>query len=450
MPYDNHAPVGIGDPPNLLSGMTMVEVDAEGRLFRFIGVPDEIESPAPADARETDWSALFTAAGLDESSFSLVEPARTPRGHSDQRRAWEGPLPGTAHRVRVEASAYRGRVVGFEMVGPWSRATRQVPFTPPPQSQFVRIGGSLIVVLLPLAAAVIARRNVRSGRADRAGASRLTGGVFAISMMAWALQTHIELLDVETGRFWLGIAMGLFNGALLGVVYLALEPFVRRHAPDMLITWSRVISGRVFDPRVGRDLLLGVTFGGFVTVIALGYSVVPVLVGWPEPMPDTTSLDQLLGPRQFLNALLVRVMWALQNGMIGTLIFALLRHVSSRINERLGRRLPPRVLMLASVAVAVLVFVLVSRRGGSAEAGFAIFGLVFQAVIVLGFVLIVYKLGLFASVVAFYVNNITTGLLVTLDGRRLYAAQSWAMLAGLGLAAAIGFWLARQPTRRPS
>jgi hypothetical protein len=32
-------------------------------------------------------------------------------------------------------------------------------------------------------------------------------------------------------------------------------------------------------------------------------------------------------------------------------------------------------------------------------------------------------------VVAFYVNNITTGLLVTLDGRRLYAAQSWAMLA---------------------
>jgi hypothetical protein len=74
------------------------------------------------------------------------------------------------------------------------------------------------VLALPIAAALMARRNLRSGRADRTGAMRLTGAVFAISMLAWLVQPHVENLDVETGRFFIGIAMALFNGSLLGVV----------------------------------------------------------------------------------------------------------------------------------------------------------------------------------------------------------------------------------------
>ena len=42
--------------------------------------------------------------------------------------------------------------------------------------------------------------------------------------------------------------------------YVALEPFVRRLWPDVLISWSRLLSGRLQDPLVGRDLLIGCLF----------------------------------------------------------------------------------------------------------------------------------------------------------------------------------------------
>ena len=58
----------------------------------------------------------------------------------------------------------------------------------------------------------------------------------------------------------LGLLMG--RGLLLGMmvysIYMALEPDVRRRWPETLIAWSRVLAGRVNDPLVGRDLLLGI------------------------------------------------------------------------------------------------------------------------------------------------------------------------------------------------
>ena len=50
-------------------------------------------------------------------------------------------------------------------------------------------------------------------------------------------------------------------GGVFYLVYLALEPFVRRSWPTMLVGWSRALSGRVPDPVVGRDLIVGVVAG---------------------------------------------------------------------------------------------------------------------------------------------------------------------------------------------
>ena len=44
-------------------------------------------------------------------------------------------------------------------------------------------------------------------------------------------------------------------------IYMALEPDVRRRWPETLIAWSRVLAGRLKDPLVGRDLLLGILVG---------------------------------------------------------------------------------------------------------------------------------------------------------------------------------------------
>jgi serine/threonine-protein kinase len=47
---------------------------------------------------------------------------------------------------------------------------------------------------------------------------------------------------------------------MVGVIYLAVEPFVRQRWPHSLISWNRVLEGRFKDPLVGRDILIGVVF----------------------------------------------------------------------------------------------------------------------------------------------------------------------------------------------
>ena len=49
--------------------------------------------------------------------------------------------------------------------------------------------------------------------------------------------------------------------ALVGMFYLAVEPFVRRRWPDALVSWTRVLAGQFRDPIVGRDILIGALLG---------------------------------------------------------------------------------------------------------------------------------------------------------------------------------------------
>jgi serine/threonine-protein kinase len=51
-------------------------------------------------------------------------------------------------------------------------------------------------------------------------------------------------------------------------MYLALEPFVRRYWPRSLISWTRVLSGRIYDPLVGKHILVGVAIAVSMAAIA--------------------------------------------------------------------------------------------------------------------------------------------------------------------------------------
>jgi hypothetical protein len=42
-----------------------------------------------------------------------------------------------------------------------------------------------------------------------------------------------------------------------GHFYLALEPYIRRTWPELLVSWARILSGEFTDPLVGRDLIFG-------------------------------------------------------------------------------------------------------------------------------------------------------------------------------------------------
>jgi hypothetical protein len=87
----------------------------------------------------------------------------------------------------------------------------------------------------------------------------------------------------------LGIALVL--SLILATLYLALEPYVRRFWPNVLISWARVLAGRWRDPKVGADLLVGSLFGLLVRLVVGCGGAAPAALGlsthWPQPgLPD--------------------------------------------------------------------------------------------------------------------------------------------------------------------
>ena len=162
-----------------------------GRLQEFRSVPPQVEATGnPHNPR--NGPSLFEAAGLQMTAFSPVPSQWTPSDYADTRMAWEGPLPDRPElRVRVEAAAYRGKPVFFSIVGPWTRETRA---DPEPMSDTDRVvkaspGGRLLLLLL-VAAMLLARRNFRTGRADRRGASRVALYMIVSGFALWLAATH--------------------------------------------------------------------------------------------------------------------------------------------------------------------------------------------------------------------------------------------------------------------
>jgi hypothetical protein len=66
----------------------------------------------------------------------------------------------------------------------------------------------------------------------------------------------------------MGLSWASFQGGFVGLLYLAIEPFVRRYWPDALISWMRMVNGRIRDPLVASHLLVGVFVG--LAIMLLG------------------------------------------------------------------------------------------------------------------------------------------------------------------------------------
>ena len=264
------------DPPFEISGMVSVTLDARGKLVHFRAVPsqiDEAKGPWP----DPDWEALFREAGLDSKRFTPSSPKWLPPEAFDARAEWDGSF--ARHPdvpIHVAAAAYHGKPVYFAVLGPWERPTRiqEVPRT------LGRIAGEATVVAVTLSlffgGLILARRNLRLGRGDRRGAFRVASVLFVAWMLSWLLSAHhVVELGGEFGMFVVSFGVALFYATFLWLTYMALEPFARRRWPDLLISWTRLLSGRPRDPLVGRDILVGILIGAAGILILVVQSSVP-------------------------------------------------------------------------------------------------------------------------------------------------------------------------------
>jgi Protein kinase domain len=299
------------DPPSTLSGMVDMKLDAKGRLLYLQAIPPQKES-SPASAKQgvaallPDWSSLFSAAEVDASKLQPAQPEWTSLAASDVRAAWTGVWPGSNRPLRVEAAAWHGKPVFFAMIGEWNKPWRMVT----PQSAGERknrasnIISLLIVILMLVAGALLARRNYRHGRGDREGALRLARVMFTLQMVLWLCRAHFVAGFQTFGYLMLAIAAALLWGGAMWMIYLALEPWIRRYWPQAIISWSRLISGQVRDAVVGRDILFGVTFG---TLWILIFELTNIPLARMGASPPLSASAYLLGGRQALGQVLLQI-----------------------------------------------------------------------------------------------------------------------------------------------
>ena len=290
------------DPPNSISDMRELLLDPQGRLLEFEAVPPQVDTSSDPGS-VPNWSALFAAAGMDLNRFKTVPPQWTPLVTSDARTAWEGNWPGRPELpLRVEAAAYRGKPVYFRLVSPWTKPDRMQE-QKESRADAIVIAVSCLVILLGV---VMARSNVRAGRSDRRGAARVALLAFVCLWFAYFLGAHHVPAASEFLIFFSATLYGLFVGASSWLLYVALEPYIRKRWPHSLISWTRLLTGQIRDPAVGCDLLVGILAAVFW---ATASRLADLAHGWMGKAPSAPNIslayDTLSGLRAMVSVLLL-------------------------------------------------------------------------------------------------------------------------------------------------
>ncbi len=405
------------DPPATLSGMVNVVLDPQGRLQRFEALPAERQDP-PAAAVAANWDPLFAAAALDPTGLTPAEPEWVSLAAFDARAAWTGTWPGTGIPLRVEAAAFQGKPVFFALIGSWTRPGRtESPSRPGEKARDVLMVAMLFPVLI--GAALMARMNYVRARSDRRGALRLAAFVFAAGVTLWALRAHHVLALAMVGELTLAVAHSLFLAAVVWVVYQAIEPYVRRHWPQTIISWSRLMAGRLRDPLLGRDILMGVLLGLLWAVIFGAYLVVIRHLG---ATPMIGSTDYLLGGRRVVAAGLGHLVSSIEATLLFFFILFLLRVLLRR----------PALAAAAFVALLSATKLLGSTYPvAMAPTEIAVYAIAAIAVV---------RFGLVTLAAGIWTANLLLSVPVTRDPSTWYASgTAFAYLVVLGLAA-YGFW----------
>ena len=309
--------------------MVTVDLDPEGRLRSFTAMPPQAVLAAMPATVSPDWNAALADAGLDAKAFAPGEPAWYPKVPFDAIAGFSGPMPGGGPTLRVVAATFRGRVVSFEIVAPWSEPSRDAARPVALREKLASLLFFTTVLAVAAAAAWFARRNARLGRGDRRGATRIAGAVFLACVASAVFSVHPAALGNLNPLAPLApilfVPTGL--GGVVFILYLALEPYFRRRYPDLLVSWTRLVGGRFGDPLVGRDLLGGLLLGcaSFLVLVAMKTAPSFVASGGETPLYfDEFSLAGIQGVAASLGGRLVDTLMQTVYGpailFVGTLI----------------------------------------------------------------------------------------------------------------------------------
>jgi hypothetical protein len=423
-------------PPQALPGSAMVLMEPDGKLILFQMVPDAGRSGATdslnagdrAGQAAVDWPALVSAGGYDATRMTRVAPSAAPGIRTDSVTAWSVPGRRPNDRpVTLLAGWLGGKVVHVSIDSDWGTSVDPFAFrSPPPGDSWFYL---CFWVLIPTVAGVFfGVRNLRAGRGDRRGATVLAVFVFACYWIAHFIVQDVgragilEALDSMLDNIPIGHA--LLHAVSVWFVYVALEPYLRRLWPRVLVSWARLVTGRYRDPLIGRDIVIGFVFAGADAALTLAAQRLAPTV---STRPPFQIFDSLAGTGLLLGSLLynaaISVLIAL--GFFSVLLLA---RLTLRRND-------------LAVAAAILVIALGTYSGNAGDVGpiRAIAAAVGSA----GLAMVGVRFGLLAGIVGAFVRVAidiipwTMDLSVWYSGRMILVLAVLAALLIYGLAAAL-------------
>lgn len=410
------------NPPMAISGMVRVQTDLHGRLQYFDALPPQ---KGHGDGASADWRPLLDAAQLDPALLDPAEPEWNPLIDCDVRLAWTGSYPGQPDvPIRIEAGSFSGVPVYFDVIAPWTIPSRMQETTQAQAHVGNIIALTLISVLLG-GGVLLARANLKRGRGDKRGAFVMAGYLFVVLLAQWVLQVHHVKSFAELGMFADALQTGLLIGAVVWVIYVALEPYARRQWPHAMITWSRLLTGRFRDPLIGRDLLIGSLTGVAVSLLILLGGLIPGWLGRPGPDPVTNSVGTLGGLNKVAG-----IMFGLQPGamIVPIAIFFLIFGVRLVVRKQ-----------WAAVGVA---FVLMSLVQGLQTQQTTVLGWAASAVVWGILIFVIVRFGILSALISFVYANTLLVLPLTTDLSAWYVNRAWFGLAVLAIVTGTGVYLA--------
>jgi len=253
------------DPPLTEAGTTLVRLGPRGTLLELRVAPGS--SPQKSTKTVDEVVKVITeAAGLDPLQIERIE--------------WSGlsPMPGES-TVAWRAGGDRPEVGFREIVTTlaggrptWVRTDAGSVTRDDERSSRGTDRVGLVFFVFFVGGALVAGLNVRTGRWDRRGAARLAVVAFILCFASDIIGSHHTLSASEEVRsFFASVAYAATRALMTWLLYIAIEPFIRRLHPNSLVSWSRLLAGRVSDPAVGRDVLFGLALfalQGFAFVVA--------------------------------------------------------------------------------------------------------------------------------------------------------------------------------------
>jgi len=268
-------------PPQAYPGSGTVVLDMQGRLLALETVPtataDSSTPPSP------NWSAVLEAAGRDLARAVSTSPPPGFVATADTIAAWRL-SDSTAAETTLVAAAVGGHVVRVDTFAGRSalgKIAAQVDDRTPGPQQWIDLLFFLVIPIL--GSVVLAGRNLRSKRGDMRGALVVGISIVLIYLLYHFFSTNlgeVGLYRIVSDYLWsMPLGHALVHGVTMALAYLAIEPYVRRLWPKVLVSWARLVTGRLRDPIIGRDILVGLVFGTAAQLLGIGSDVLERSLG---------------------------------------------------------------------------------------------------------------------------------------------------------------------------